>query len=63
MERYNNFFYPKLLLLEQLGFKKTFVQLYCPNGIYAMENSGCFPRGKPAVTESRYPTYCACWVF
>ena len=22
-----------------------------------------FPRGKPAATESRYPTYCACWVF
>ena len=22
-----------------------------------------FPRGKPAVTESRYPAYDACWVF
>ena len=22
-----------------------------------------FPRGKPAATESRYPTYGACWVF
>ena len=28
-----------------------------------MENSGCFPRGKPAATESRYPTYGAYWVF
>ena len=25
--------------------------------------SGCLPRGKPAATESRYPTYGACWVF
>ena len=22
-----------------------------------------FPQGKPAVTESRYPTYGACWIF
>ena len=22
-----------------------------------------FPRGKPAATESRYPTYNTCWVF
>ena len=28
-----------------------------------MGNSGCFPRGKPAATESHYPTYSACWVF
>ena len=20
-------------------------------------------KGKPAATESRYPTYCACWVY
>ena len=38
-------------------------QLYCPNGISHMGNSGCFPRGKPTATESRYPTYCQCWVF
>ena len=25
--------------------------------------SGCFPQGKPAATESRYPTYNACMVF
>ena len=31
--------------------------------ISSMGNSGCFPRGKPAATESRYPTYDACWVF
>ena len=24
---------------------------------------GCLPRGKPAVTESRYPTFDECWVF
>ena len=40
-----------------------FIQLYCPNGISPMRNSGCFPREKPAATESRYPTYGACWVF
>ena len=43
--------------------KINFLQLYCPNGICPMGNSGCFPQGKPAATESRYPTYCACWVF
>ena len=37
-------------------FFLNFLQLYCPNGIYPMGNSGCFPRGKPAATESRYPT-------
>ena len=28
-----------------------------------MGNTGCFPRGKPAATELRYPTYFALWVF
>ena len=28
-----------------------------------MGNSGCLPREKLAATESRYPTYGACWVF
>ena len=28
-----------------------------------MGNSGYFPCGKPAATESRYPAYGACWVF
>ena len=41
----------------------NFLQLYCPNGISPMGNSGCFPRGKPAATESRYQTYGANWVF
>ena len=39
------------------------LQLYYPNGITPVGNSGCLPRGKPAATESRYPTYGACWVF
>ena len=39
------------------------LQLYCPSGISLVENSGCLPRGKPAATESRYPTYGACLVF
>ena len=42
---------------------RTTAQLYCSNGISPMENSGCFPRGKPAETESRNPTYGAWWVF
>ena len=44
-------------------FTFYFLQLYCPNGISPMGNSGCFPRRKPAATESRYPVYCTCWVF
>ena len=31
--------------------------------ICSMGNSDWFPRGKPGATESRYPTYGACWVF
>ena len=27
-----------------------------PKGIPPMGNSGCFPQGKPAASESRYPT-------
>ena len=30
---------------------------------FFMENSRCFPRGKPAATQSRYPTYGACQMF
>ena len=39
------------------------LQLYCPIWISPMRNSGCFPQGKPAVTEPRYPTLGVCWVF
>ena len=39
------------------------LQMNCPNGISPIGNPGCFPREKPAATESRYPTYGACWVF
>ena len=49
----------KLWLLAVFYF---ILQLYCSIGISAMENSGCFRRGKPATTELRYPTYGACWV-
>ena len=38
--------------------KKPFDNRIVPNGISPMGNSGCFPRGKPAATESRYPTFC-----
>ena len=38
-------------------------QLHCPRGIYPMGNLGCFPRGKTAATETRYPTNGACWMF
>ena len=40
-----------------------FLRLYCPSGISPIGISGCFPRGKPAATESCYPTYCACSMF
>ena len=43
--------------------KKLFTTVFCPNGIYPIENLGCFPRGKLAAAESRYPTYSACWAF
>ena len=29
--------------------KNNFLQLYCPNGISPVGNSGCLPRGKPAT--------------
>ena len=38
-----------------------FLHLYCPNGISTIGNSGCLCWNKPAATESRYPTYGACW--
>ena len=44
-----------------LNFLLTPVLSQC--GIYLMGNSGCLPFGKPAVTESCYPTYGACWLF
>ena len=37
--------------------------MYCPYGISPMGNSGCLLWGKPAVTESCYPTYSTCWMF
>ena len=43
-------------------FLSFFLQLYCPIGISPVGNLSCFPRGKPAATESRYPTYGLCWV-
>ena len=39
-----------------------FLQLNCSNGISNMGNSGRLPQAKPAMTESCYPTYSACWV-
>ena len=33
-----------------------FVHFVVPMGISSMRNLGCFPQGKPAATESRYPT-------
>ena len=54
---------PKSTLLNFFFVFFCILQLYCPNGISPMGNSGCLPRGNPAATESRYPTYGACWVF
>ena len=45
-------------------FKKIILyKMYYPNGISPMRNLACFLWGKPAATESRYPTFSACWVF
>ena len=44
-------------------FLLYFLQVYCPSGISPMGNSGCLPRGRPAATESRYPTYSAYLMF
>ena len=56
-------FEPSLASDSKLHFLFYFLQLYCPNGISPMGNSGCLPQGKPAVTELCYPTWGACWVF
>ena len=54
----------KKLCLEYIFyFFYFFLQLYCPNRISPTANSSCLPWGKPAATESCYPTYGACWVF
>ena len=37
-----------------LLFFLNILHLYCPSGISPMGNSGCFPRGEPSATESRY---------
>ena len=44
-------------------FSDFFFLLYCPNRFSPIGISGCLPWGKPAATESRYPTYGACWMF
>ena len=33
-----------------------FIHFVVPVGFFHMENSGCISQGKPAATESRYPT-------
>ena len=40
-----------------------FYNCIVPLGFLPCEIRICFPRGKPAATESRYPTYGACCVF
>ena len=59
-------FHPFTFLLSFFFFHFFFYSLFTaassrPNGISPMGNSGCFPRGKLAATESRYPSYCARW--
>ena len=53
----------KVLTFSVLFRTFCFLQLYCPNGISIIGNSGCFSRGKPAATQFHYPTCGACWVF
>ena len=47
----------------KLWFLFLFYNYIVPLGFLPWEFSGCFLRGKPAATESRYPTYDACWLF
>ena len=50
-------------IVKMSAFQK-FLEPYCLTLISAMGNLDCFPRGKAAATESRYPTSSAsCWVF
>ena len=56
--------YKKVFKKRVITFASYVLQLYCPFGISPMGDLGCFPQGKPAATEPRYPpTCCACWVF
>ena len=41
----------------------TFYNCFVPIGFFPWEYLGCLPRGQPAATEARYPTYGTCWVF
>ena len=54
------FFFLIIIIYYLLLLLLLLLQLYYPIGISPIENLGCFPRGKPAVTELRYPTYGAC---
>ena len=50
---------PWILQLGYAGKQKCFFTFYgciVPNEISPTGNSVCFPQGKPAATESRYPT-------
>ena len=41
---------PKVTSIRHYSLYFYFLQLYCPNGIFPMGNSGCLPQRKPAVT-------------
>ena len=45
-----------------LYFYFSFYNCIDPFWITPLVNSGCLPLGKPAATESRYPTYSVCVV-
>ena len=50
--------HPTLCVFHVIGILHfCILQLYCPIWISAMGNSGFFSRGKPAASESRYPSY------
>ena len=61
---FNNFSTPAKVRIELISnFCFYCLPLYYPNGICPMGKSGCLLQGKPAATESLYPTYGTCWLF
>ena len=58
------FYWPSVSWLTRAScIRKTSTSVSAKMIFSPLGNSGCFLRGKPAATESHYPTYSSCWVF
>ena len=60
--RYTGILFLLLLLLLFFFFFFNFYNCVAPMGFLPWEIQVAFSLGKPAATESRYPTFGACWV-